>query len=94
MGLFDKLRHELIDIIDWTDDTGDTLVWRFPRYENEIKYGAQLVVRESQMAAFINEGKLVQEGSMEELRGSSKTLEDAFVRAVGVGTMRETLDWL
>jgi membrane protease subunit (stomatin/prohibitin family) len=58
MGLFDKLRNELIDIIDWTDDTGDTLVWRFPRYENEIKYGAKLVVRESQTAAFINEGKL------------------------------------
>jgi membrane protease subunit (stomatin/prohibitin family) len=58
MGLFDKLRHELIDIIDWTDDSGDTLVWRFPRYENEIKYGAKLVVRESQSAAFINEGKL------------------------------------
>jgi len=58
MGLFDKLRHELVDIIDWTDDSGDTLVWRFPRYENEIKYGAKLVVRESQAAAFINEGKL------------------------------------
>src|SRR3984885_2191307 len=58
MGLFDKLRHELIDIIDWTDDSGHTLVWRFPRYENEIKYGAKLVVRESQSAAFINEGKL------------------------------------
>src|ERR1700722_16734481 len=58
MGLFDKIRHELIDIIDWTDDTSDTLVWRFPRYENEIKYGAKLIVRESQSAAFINEGKL------------------------------------
>lgn len=58
MGLFDKIRHELIDIIDWTDDTSDTLVWRFPRYENEIKYGAKLVVRESQAGAFINEGKL------------------------------------
>jgi membrane protease subunit (stomatin/prohibitin family) len=58
MGLFDKIRNELIDIIDWTDNTGDTLVWRFPRYENEIKYGAKLVVRESQAAAFINEGKL------------------------------------
>jgi len=58
MGLFDKLRNELIDIIDWTDNTGDTLVWRFPRYDNEIKYGAKLVVRESQTAAFINEGKL------------------------------------
>jgi membrane protease subunit (stomatin/prohibitin family) len=58
MGLFDKLRHELIDIIDWTDDSGDTLVYRFPRYDNEIKYGAKLVVRESQAGAFINEGKL------------------------------------
>lgn len=58
MGIFDKIRHELIDIIDWTDDSGDTLVWRFPRYDNEIKYGAKLVVRESQSAAFINEGKL------------------------------------
>src|SRR5271169_6157654 len=58
MGLLDKLRNELIDIIDWTDDTSDTLVYRFPRYENEIKYGAKLVVRESQSAAFINEGKL------------------------------------
>jgi membrane protease subunit (stomatin/prohibitin family) len=58
MGLFDKLRHELIDIIDWTDDTGDTMVHRFPRYENEIKYGAKLVVRESQASAFISEGKL------------------------------------
>jgi membrane protease subunit (stomatin/prohibitin family) len=58
MGIFDKLRNELIDIIAWTDDTGDTMVHRFPRYENEIKYGAKLVVRESQAAAFINEGKL------------------------------------
>jgi len=58
MGIFDKLRHELIDIIQWTDDTQDTLVWRFPRYENEIKNGAQLIVRESQTAAFVSEGKL------------------------------------
>src|SRR6185436_574199 len=42
----------------WLDDTRDTMVWRFPRYENEIKYGAQLIVRESQAAAFINEGAL------------------------------------
>jgi membrane protease subunit (stomatin/prohibitin family) len=58
MGLFDKLRGELIDIIEWLDDSRDTMVYRFPRYENEIKYGAKLVVRESQAAAFINEGKL------------------------------------
>jgi len=58
MGLWDKLRGELIDIIEWLDETRDTMVWRFPRYENEIKYGAKLVVRESQVAAFINEGRL------------------------------------
>ncbi|MFI5379760.1 MAG: SPFH domain-containing protein [Tepidisphaerales bacterium] len=58
MGLLDKLRGELIDIIEWLDETRDTMVYRFPRYENEIKYGAKLVVRESQVAAFCNEGKL------------------------------------
>ncbi len=58
MGLMDKLKTELIDIIQWLDDTDDTLVHRFPRYENEIKYGARLVVREGQAAVFINEGKI------------------------------------
>jgi membrane protease subunit (stomatin/prohibitin family) len=54
----DKLRGELIDIIEWLDDSRDTMVWRFPRYENEIKMGAQLVVRESQVAVFVNEGQI------------------------------------
>jgi membrane protease subunit (stomatin/prohibitin family) len=58
MGLWDKLHGELVDIIEWLDDTQDTMAWRFPRYQNEIKYGAKLVVRESQVAAFINEGQL------------------------------------
>jgi membrane protease subunit (stomatin/prohibitin family) len=58
VGLVDKLRGELIDIIEWLDDSRDTMVWRFPRYENEIKMGAKLVVRESQVAVFINEGQL------------------------------------
>jgi membrane protease subunit (stomatin/prohibitin family) len=58
MGFFDKLRNELIDIVQWTDDSHDTMVYRFPRYENEIKNGAQLIVRESQVAAFVNQGKL------------------------------------
>jgi len=58
MGLWDKLKAELIDIVQWLDDTNDTLVYRFERYENEIKYNAKLVVREGQMAAFINEGQL------------------------------------
>ena len=58
MGLFEKLRGELIDIIEWTDPTRDTMVYRFERYNNEIKYGAKLVVRESQVAVFIEKGKL------------------------------------
>ena len=58
MALWDKLVGELVDIVEWLDDTNDTLAYRFERYQNEIKYGAKLVVREGQMAAFINEGKL------------------------------------
>src|SRR5712671_5350485 len=58
MGIWDKIRGELIDIIEWIDDTRDTMVYRFARYDNEIKYGAKLVVRESQVAAFVNEGRL------------------------------------
>lgn len=58
VGLWDKLKGELIDIIEWTDDSRDTIVWRFPRYDNEIKMGAKLVVRESQTAVFVNEGAI------------------------------------
>ena len=58
MGLFDKIRGEFIDIIQWLDPTSDTMVYRFPRFQNEIKYGAKLTVRETQLAVFINEGQL------------------------------------
>ena len=58
MGLFSKLFSEFIDVIDWTDDSGDTMVYRFERYGNEIKYGAKLIVRESQVAVFVNEGEI------------------------------------
>jgi len=58
MALWDKIKHELIDIIEWTDDSSDTVVWRFPRFQNEIKNGAQLTVRESQVAVFVSEGKI------------------------------------
>jgi len=58
MGFWDKLKGELIDIIEWIDQTDDTLVFRFERYGNEIKNGAKLIVRESQVAVFINEGEL------------------------------------
>ena len=62
MGLFDeikkKLSHEFIDIVEWLDDTNDTIVHRFERYQNEIKNGAKLIVREGQTAVFVNEGQL------------------------------------
>lgn len=58
MGLFDKIRGEFIDVIEWTDSSPNTLVYRFPRYNNEIKYGAELTVREGQNAVFIDEGRL------------------------------------
>jgi len=58
MGLFSKLFHELVDVIEWTDDSSDTMVYRFERYGNEIKYGAKLVVRETQYAVFVNEGEV------------------------------------
>lgn len=58
MSLWDKLKGELIDIVQWLDDTRDTLAYRFERYNNEIKNGAQLVVREGQAAVFVREGKL------------------------------------
>ena len=58
MGLMDKIKGELVDIIEWMDDSRSTLAWRFPRYQNEIKNGAQLIVREGQEAVFVYRGAL------------------------------------
>ena len=59
MSLWQKLTGELIDIIEWTQPPqSDVLAYRFPRYNNEIKTGAKLTVREGQAAAFVNEGQL------------------------------------
>jgi membrane protease subunit (stomatin/prohibitin family) len=58
LTIWKKLRNEFIDIIEWVDDTNDTIVYKFPRYQNEIKNGAKLTVRESQTAVLINEGKI------------------------------------
>lgn len=51
-------KNQFIDVIEWLDPTPDTIVYRFPDSDNEIKYGAQLTVRESQTAVFINEGQI------------------------------------
>lgn len=58
MGFWEKIFGEVVDIIEWIDDSKDTMVYRFERYGNEIKYGAKLTVRESQLAVFINEGEI------------------------------------
>lgn len=58
MGILDFLTGEFIDVIHWTDDTRDTMVWRFEREGHEIKYGAKLTVREGQAAVMVHEGQL------------------------------------
>jgi excisionase family DNA binding protein len=57
MGLMDYLKTQLIDIIEWTDDSRDTISWRFPDDDKEIKNGAQLIVRESQVVQFVYVGE-------------------------------------
>jgi excisionase family DNA binding protein len=57
MALMDFLKRQLIDIIEWTDDSRDTLSFRFPDEDKEIKNGAQLIVRESQVAQFVYLGE-------------------------------------
>jgi len=56
MGIFDWLFGQFVDVIEWTDNSSDTMVYRFNRQGNAIKYGAKLTVRESQIAVFVNEG--------------------------------------
>lgn len=58
MSLFSRLSHELIDIVQWTEDRQDILSHRFQRFNNEIKNGAKLTVREGQLAVMVNEGQL------------------------------------
>jgi len=57
MGLLDFLKSELLEIIEWTDDSRDALSWRFPDEDKAIKRGAQLIVRESQVAQFVYLGE-------------------------------------
>jgi len=58
MGFWDKIFGEFIDVIDWLDESNETMVYRFQRYNNEIKYGAKLTVRQAQAAVFVNEGEI------------------------------------
>src|SRR3982750_1998391 len=58
MALMDFIKKQFIDIIQWTESGDGTLAWRFPMAEMEIQNGASLTVRESQVAVFVNEGKI------------------------------------
>jgi membrane protease subunit (stomatin/prohibitin family) len=57
MAILDFISKQFIDIIEWTDDSRDTLSYRFPDEDKEIKRGAQLIVRESQIAQFVYLGQ-------------------------------------
>ena len=57
MALSDFIRSQFLEIIEWTDDSRDTLSYRFPDEDKEIKRGAQLIVRESQAVQFVYLGQ-------------------------------------
>ena len=58
MALMDFIKKQFIDIIEWVEREDGVLAWRFPVADREIQYGASLTVRETQMAVFVNEGKI------------------------------------
>lgn len=58
MGLFDFIKSQFIEVIEWTDNSSSIMVYRFPVMGKEIKMGARLTVRESQAAVFVNEGQV------------------------------------
>jgi membrane protease subunit (stomatin/prohibitin family) len=58
MGITDFLKKQFVDVIHWTEDADGILAYRFPMQDFEIQYGAQLTVRESQAALFVDEGKI------------------------------------
>lgn len=56
--MFGFFKNELLEVIEWKEDNKDVLIWKFPDKDSAIKYGAQLTVRESQAAIFLNEGQI------------------------------------
>src|SRR5262245_50002028 len=58
MGIKDFFNKQFIDVIEWTDPGNGTLMHRYPMQDQEIQSGAQLTVRETQLALFVNEGKV------------------------------------
>ncbi|PHP87581.1 hypothetical protein CFB52_024550 [Burkholderia sp. AU18528] len=58
MSLGSFIRKQFIDVLQWTEDTDGVLAWRYPMEDQEIQYGGKLTVRETQVAIFVNEGKV------------------------------------
>lgn len=58
MGILDAIRTQFIEVIEWLDDSGNTMLYRFPVHDQEIKNGARLTVRESQSAVFVFQGQI------------------------------------
>ena len=58
MGLFDFIKNEFIEVIEWVETDDTTMLYKFPDKDANIKYGASLTVRDSQMALFLNEGQI------------------------------------
>src|SRR5215212_1311597 len=58
MGIFDAIKAQFIEVIEWLDESGNTMMYRFPVRGQEIKNGAQLIVREAQVAVFVFEGQI------------------------------------
>lgn len=56
--MFGFFKNELVEVIEWKEFDKDTVIWKFPDSDSDIKYGAQLTVRESQAAIFLNEGQI------------------------------------
>jgi membrane protease subunit (stomatin/prohibitin family) len=58
MGLFSFIGKQFVDVVEWDNQPDGQLMWRFPFTDNEIQYGAQLTVRDGQIAVFVNEGQV------------------------------------
>ena len=81
MGILDKIKGQLIDVIEWTDSSSKTMVHKYNMNGKEIMMGAQLTVRESQVAIFVNEGETVIYHLSRDPQGKKGTVSDALQRA-------------
>ena len=72
--MFDLFKKQFIEVIDWTESEDGVLAYKFPTLDREIKNGAQLTVRDSQMALFVNEGNIADVFSPGRYELTTKTL--------------------